>query len=219
MPRVFDPVFEDLLPETPVFPLTGALLLPGATLPLNIFEPRYLSMTDAALAADRMIGMIQPQEPGGPEPPALYRTGCAGRIVSFSETDDGRYLITLHGVIRFDVLEELPVREGFRAVRPDWLPYRHDLEPGPAEGIDRDHVMRALYAYFESNRVEANWPAIKEASLGRLVNSLSMTIPFQPSEKQALLEAATLADRAGILVALLEMSLASGQGHERQKKN
>lgn len=219
MPLAFDPTFEDLPPEIPVFPLTGVLLLPGATLPLNIFEPRYLNMTDAALAGSRMIGMIQPSGPNTGDNPELYGTGCAGRIVAFSETDDGRYLITLHGVIRFDLAEELPLRGGFRVVRPDWTPYRHDIGEEETDGIDRDRILQSLHAYFTQNKVDANWQAIKEAPLGRLVNSLAMMIPFQPSEKQAFLEARALADRADILTALLEMALASNEDYEKQKKN
>ncbi len=219
MPRVFDPVFEDLPREIPVFPLTGTLLLPGAALPLNVFEPRYLNMTDAALAGHRMIGMIQPSAPDPGDNPPLYGTGCAGRIVSFSETEDGRYLITLHGVIRFGVAGELPVREGFRTVLADWTPHRSDLDADAAPDVDRDRILRSLHAYFEMNKVEANWKAIKGAPLGRLVNSLSMMMPFQPNEKQALLEAETMADRADILVALLEMALAGSEDHERQKTN
>ena len=219
MSRAFDPVFEDLPPEIPVFPLTGVLLLPGATLPLNIFEPRYLNMTDAALAGSRMIGMIQPSGGSTGDNPELYRTGCAGRIVAFSETDDGRYLITLHGAIRFDVAEELPLCNGFRVARPDWTPYRHDMGEEETDGIDRDRILHLLHAYFAQNKVDANWQAIKEAALGRLVNSLATMIPFQPSEKQAFLEARALADRADILTTLLEMALASNEDYEKQKKN
>ncbi len=219
MPRAFDPTFEDLPSEIPIFPLTGVLLLPGATLPLNIFEPRYLNMTDAALAGSRMIGMIQPSAPNTGDNPELYRTGCAGRIVAFSETDDGRYLITLHGLIRFNLAEKLPLRDGFRIVRPDWTPYRHDIDEEETDGIDRDRILQSLHAYFTQNNVDANWQAIKEAPLGRLVNSLAMMIPFQPSEKQAFLEARALADRADILTTLLEMALASTEDYENQKKN
>ena len=219
MPGPFDPPFEDLPPEIPVFPLARVLLLPGARLPLNVFEPRYLNMTDAALAGGRMIGMIQPTGSGdGPEP-ELYRTGCAGRVVSFGETADGRYLITLAGLIRFDVAAELPLRDGYRAVRPDWTPYRGDLEETAGDGIDRERIERSLRAYFAANKVEADWKAIEDSRTDRLVNSLAMMIPFQPNEKQALLEAATLPDRAAVLAALLDMALAGDDGHEKRKRN
>ena len=219
MPSVFDPRYEDLPAEIPVFPLPRAILLPAARLPLNVFEPRYLNMTDAALAGDRMIGMIQPLGSNEGDQPELYRTGCAGRIVSFSETDDGRYLITLLGVLRFDVSEELPLREGFRTVRADWAPYRHDFEEASEGTVDRDRILQAVRAYFEANKVDANWQAVNDAPTDRLVNSLAMMIPFQPSEKQALLEAATLSDRGDILVTLLEMALAGNEDYDRLKRN
>jgi len=209
MTGVFDPAFEDLPAEIPIFPLTGVLLLPGGKLPLNIFEPRYLNMTSTALAGDRMIGMIQPTGDNEGAQPEVYRTGCAGRLTSFSETEDGRYLITLSGYLRFDIRQELPLRDGFRTVVPDWTPYREDLAEDDSERIDRDRMLRALNGYFAANQVDANWDAIKDTPTDRLVNALAMMCPFQPSEKQALLEAATLVDRADVMVALLEMSLAA----------
>jgi len=209
MTGVFDPAFEDLPAEIPIFPLTGVLLLPGGKLPLNIFEPRYLNMTSTALAGDRMIGMIQPTGDNEGAQPEVYRTGCAGRLTSFSETEDGRYLITLSGYLRFDIKQELPLRDGFRTVVPDWTPYREDLAEDDSERIDRDRMLRALKGYFAANQVDANWDAIKDTPTDRLVNALAMMCPFQPSEKQALLEAATLVDRADVMVALLEMSLAA----------
>lgn len=219
MPGVFDPGFDDLPGELAIFPLTGVLLLPGGKLPLNIFEPRYLNMTDRALGGSRLIGMIQPRGANEGAQPPVYRTGCAGRIASFGETEDGRYLITLGGIVRFDVDEELPLRDGFRVVVPDWAPYRADLAEQSGPGIDRDRIVTALRAYFTANNVEANWDAIKETSTDRLVNALSMMCPFQPSEKQALLEAPTLADRAGVLIALLEMALVPGDDPTAQRRN
>ena len=128
----FHPRFDQLLPAIPVFPLPGVLLLPRGMLPLNIFEPRYIAMVDAALGAGRMIGMIQPKEACAlDQSPDLYRSGCAGRITSFEETDDGRYLITLMGVSRFHIAEELEMQQGFRRVRPDWTPFADDLDPPP----------------------------------------------------------------------------------------
>lgn len=209
------PRYENLPREIPLFPLTGVLLLPGARLPLNVFEPRYLNMTDAALAGKRLIGMIQPKSGNGGHP-ELYRAGCAGRIVSFSETEDGRYLITLTGLLRFGVGGELPLRDGYRVASADWAPFRGDLGEESGEGVDRARILHALRAYFTANKVEANWPAIEETRADRLVNSLAMMIPFQPSEKQALLEAGTLADRADVLVALLEMALAANEDYERR---
>ena len=219
MTGVFDPAFEDLPPEIPIFPLTGVLLLPGGKLPLNIFEPRYLNMTATALAGNRMIGMIQPTGDNEGAQPEVYRTGCAGRLTSFSETEDGRYLITLSGYARFDIKQELPLRDGFRMVVPDWAPYREDLAEDDSDSIDRDRMLRALKDYFAANQVDANWDAIKDTPTDRLVNALAMMCPFQPSEKQALLEAASLLDRTDVMVALLEMSLAANDDTANMHRN
>lgn len=219
MTGVFDPAFEDLPVELPIFPLTGVLLLPGGRLPLNIFEPRYLNMASSALAGDRMVGMIQPTGDNEGAQPAVYRTGCAGRLTSFSETEDGRYLVTLSGYVRFDIDRELPLRDGFRTIVPDWTPYREDLAENDSRSIDRDRMLRALRGYFTANQVDANWEAIKDTPTDSLVNALAMMCPFQPSEKQALLEAVTLVERADVMVALLEMSLAANDDTASLRKN
>ena len=207
MTSVFNPLFEDLPTKIPIFPLTGVLLLPHGKLPLNIFEPRYLNMITAALAGHRMIGLIQPTGPNEGDQPDIYKTGCAGRITSFNESEDGRYLVTLSGLIRFDLAEELPLRDGYRVAVPDWGPYCDDLAEETGAGVDRDRMLRALKGYFTVNDVDANWDAIKDTTTDRLVNALAMMCPFQPSEKQALLEALSLGDRANVMVALLEMAL------------
>ena len=219
MNGVFNPTFDNLPSEIPIFPLTGVLLLPGGKLPLNIFEPRYLSMTSAALAGDRMIGMIQPTGDNEGAQPSVYRTGCVGRLTSFNETEDGRHLITLSGYIRFDILEELPLRDGFRTVVPDWTPYQDDLTEDDTAGIDRDRMLRSLKGYFAANQVDANWDAIKDTPTDQLVTALAMMCPFQPSEKQALLEASSLTDRADVMVALLEMSLAANDDTGHRYRN
>lgn len=219
MTGVFDPLYEDLPAEIPVFPLTGVLLLPNGKLPLNIFEPRYLNMVNAALGGTRMIGMIQPKGANEGDQPEIYQTGCAGRITSFSESEDGRYLITLSGLMRFDFAEELPLRDGYRVVAPNWTSYRGDLSEENDAGIDRDRMLRALKGYFAVNKVEANWDAITETATDRLVNALAMMCPFQPSEKQALLEASSLSDRADVMVALLEMSLAANDDSANLQRN
>ena len=219
MTGVFDPLFEDLPGEIPVFPLTGVLLLPQGKLPLNIFEPRYLQMINVALGGDRMIGMVQPTELNEGDQPDIYKTGCAGRITSFDESEDGRYIITLSGLIRFDITEELSLRDGYRVAVPDWAPYRNDLAEETGAGIDRDRMLRALKGYFTVNNVDANWDAIKDTTTDRLVNALAMMCPFQPSEKQALLEAVSLADRANVMVALLEMSLAANDDSANLHRN
>ena len=207
MTSVFNPLFEDLPTKIPIFPLTGILLLPHGKLPVNIFEPRYLNMITAALAGHRMIGLIQPTGPNEGDQPDIYKTGCAGRITSFNESEDGRYLVTLSGLIRFDLAEELPLRDGYRVAVPDWGPYCDDLAEETGAGVDRDRMLRALKGYFTVNDVDANWDAIKDTTTDRLVNALAMMCPFQPSEKQALLEALSLGDRANVMVALLEMAL------------
>ncbi len=199
---------EDLPDRFPVFPLTGALLLPGGRLPLNIFEPRYLAMTEDALAAGRMLGMIQPdpQRPPGDGGPALYRIGCLGRVSSFSETDDGRYLITLSGVIRFAVAEELEGQRGYRRVRADYSRFSLDLlNPPAAPVLDRDGLLLALKAYFAHHGFDANWDAIAAMDDDALVTTLSMVCPFTAAEKQALLEAPMPADRAATLLVLLRI--------------
>ncbi|MEN8196219.1 MAG: LON peptidase substrate-binding domain-containing protein [Pseudomonadota bacterium] len=203
---LFDPQFKDLPAVIPVFPLPEVLLLPGGMLPLNIFEPRYLAMVQAALGADRMIGMIQPlaaEEPVGDSP--LYGTGCAGRISRFEETLDGRFLISLKGVCRFDVAEELAPHEGYRRVQADWSQYEQDRERESKNCLDRGRLFPTLRGYFKLHGIEADWETLGEAPDERLVTCLSMICPFSASEKQALLEAPGLDERAEILTTLIEM--------------
>jgi Lon protease-like protein len=210
MGHPFDPTFELLPREIPIFPLTGVLLLPHGRLPLNIFEPRYLNMTRAALAApNRIIGMIQPSSGTDVGQPPVYPMGCAGRITAFSETDDGRYLITLRGVCRFGVLEELALEDGYRRVIPDFARHRRDLAEEADVEVDRERMVAALKRFLAGHGVEANWDALHTMKSARLVTTLAMTCPFAPSEKQALLEAETAAERAKILLALLEMAAAA----------
>lgn len=207
----------ELPTEFAVFPLPGALLLPHGKLPLNIFEPRYLRMIDDALASGRVIGMIQPdaRRPETPAGPALYRVGCLGRLSSFSETDDGRYLITLSGVSRFSVQVELELQRGYRRVRADLGRFAADRAEADPAGIDRTALLAALRAYFAAQGFDANWDAIEEIDDAALVTTLSMVCPFEASEKQALLEAGTPAERATALLALLQMgahAIESGNG-------
>ena len=191
----------------PIFPLTGVLLLPRGRLPLNIFEPRYLAMTRDALAGERLIGMVQPSDPRvrGDNPP-VYPTGCAGRITSFSETDDGRFLIALTGLSRFRIREELPLLEGYRRVVPEWREFGGDLQTEDEPGFDRDRLLLGLRAYFQHHQMQADWDAITSVPGERLVTSIAMICPFEPSEKQALLEAPDLAERARLLTAIVEMA-------------
>jgi uncharacterized protein len=192
----------------PIFPLTGVLLLPRGRLPLNIFEPRYLAMTRDALAGERLIGMVQPSDAtaSGNDPP-VYPTGCAGRITSFSETEDGRFLITLTGTCRFRIREELPLFEGYRRIVPEWDVFAHDLEGEGEPAFDRERLMRSLRAYFQQHEISADWDAVGSVPGERLVTSIAMICPFEPSEKQALLEAADLDERARLLTAIVEMAV------------
>ncbi|PSC04879.1 peptidase S16 [Alsobacter soli] len=204
----------DLPAVIPVFPLPGALLLPRGEMPLNLFEPRYLAMLDDALKGPRIVGMVQPEVESEvmPRNPSLYAVGCAGRITQFSETGDGRYLITLTGVARFRIVEELLVTTPYRQCRVDFSAYPSDYEARAGEAeVDREAVIRTLRAFVDANDLSIDWKGIKEASNEALVNALSMMSPFDPREKQALLEAPDLKTRAEILVAITEMDLARGQ--------
>jgi uncharacterized protein len=208
----FQPTPEQLPAEIGVFPLPGALLLPQGRLPLNIFEPRYLALISDAMASGRMLGMIQPdpsQPPAGGAP-ALFRTGCVGRLSSFAETEDGRFLITLSGVVRFRIAEELPMRAGYRRVRADYNAFLADLEETETLGLDRRALLAALKPYFRAHQIDANWEAIDQTPDAMLVTTLCMVCPFDVREKQALLEAVTPEERAAMLVALLQMGAAGG---------
>lgn len=207
-PHPFDPAFDDLPSELPVFPLPGTLLLPRGHLPLNIFEPRYLCMVQDALAGPRLIGMIQPrdgdEDPGGA---AIYDVGCAGQIAAFNETDDGRYLITLRGLLRFSVARELATRQGYRRVEPAFDAFRDDLEEEALE-LDQERLLAALRQFFAERELSVDWQAVARLDGESLVNTMAMLCPFEPPEKQALLEAKTLAARADTLFAVLEMAKA-----------
>lgn len=201
----------------PVFPLTAALLLPRGQMPLNIFEPRYLAMIDAALKGERLIGMVQPM-PGTAEAPtrcaepALCEIGCTGRITAFQETGDGRYLVTLTGVARFRILEELEVATPYRQCRVTSEPFAQDFTPRHEEDrVDRPRLLRTFRAYLEANSLEADWESVGQACNETLVNALSMMSPYGAREKQALLEAQDLRERAEMLIAMTEMVLARGE--------
>lgn len=207
--------FDELPDILPIFPLKGVLLLPGGQLPLNIFEPRYLAMINAALRGSRLIGMVQPQstetEGAGDDAP-VYKTGCAGRIVSFEETDDGRYLITLKGVSRFLVAQELGLESGFRRVSPDWRAFAGDLETSDSLGIDRHKLTSLLETYFSLEGLSCNWEAIDNAPDNRLITCLAMVCPFEAREKQALLEAECGKARASLFITMLEIAICGSSG-------
>lgn len=204
--------YEDLPQELPIFPLSGALLLPWGRLPLNIFEPRYLNMTLDALKAGRVLGMIQPDYDRGSrddaktEPP-VYGVGCVGRIASFEETEDGRLLIVLRGLLRFRVQEELEGRAGYRRTRVSYEEFRGDLDPLPAFDFDRKKFLERLAPYLEAHAMPVGIDVLKGLSDTALVTSVAMICPFDPREKQALLEAPTLGERAVMLQALLQMGM------------
>ncbi|MGZ6016882.1 MAG: LON peptidase substrate-binding domain-containing protein [Phenylobacterium sp.] len=200
----------DLPQMIPVFPLDGALLLPGADLPLQIFEPRYLNMVDDVMAGDRVIGMIQTKPGGDRERPKLADVGCLGRITAYAETGDGRYMITLSGICRFGVGEELSTPTPYRQVRPDFDRFARDLEDEQHELVlDRPAFLAVLRRYLDHKGLEVEWEAARQAPAGALINSLAMGLPLDPPEKQALLEAMTLVDRGRVLAALLEIDAAA----------
>jgi Lon protease-like protein len=198
----------------PLFPLPGALLLPRGQMPLNIFEPRYLAMIDDALKSHRLIGMIQPDpdllEAARGAPP-LYGVGCIGRITQLAETGDGRYLLTLTGVARFEMTEELKALTPYRQAKVSYQAFLSDFEARAGEDqVDRAGVLRALKEFAAANELKIDWKGVNEAPNEALVNALSMMAPFGPKEKQALLEALSLKSRAEMLIAITEMELARG---------
>lgn len=204
----------DLPGTIPLFPLPGALLLPRARLPLHIFEPRYLAMLDDALKTPtRLIGMIQPTAED--DPPPLHKIGCAGRVTAFSETEDGRYMITLSGVARFRVRSEVEGFTPYRRAEIDWTGF--DGDRGPTEtdpAFDRAAFMALLGRFFEEHGLSTDWDSLKDADTELLINSLSMLLPLQPEDKQALLEAPSLVTRRETLVTLIEFALRGGNGDE-----
>jgi hypothetical protein len=226
----FDPSFEQLPETLPLFPLSGVLLLPGGKLPLNIFEPRYLAMIFDSLAGHRMIGMVQPMQPGGfagdglPSEdgrPKVHHVGCAGRVVSFNETEDGRLLLALSGVSRFQITRELdPAQGGYRRVSVLFSPYRADLDyADEMVALDRERLMAGLAAFFKGKNLSTDWDAVKKADDLNLINSLSMVLPFGPVEKQALLEAADTSARAKLLIGFLEMAALTPSSDTPQRAN
>lgn len=205
--------FTDLPDTMPVFPLTGVLLLPRSALPLNVFEPRYLELVDDALKGNRLIGMIQPVESEDTVlRPKLTQVGCAGRIISWRESEDNRYLITLAGLCRFRVRQEISALSAYRQVACDFKPFAPDLAQTSEDGeFPRERLLAALKDYLSRRDMKADWKSVMTAPAESLVNALAMMCPFEPAEKQALLEAPNWIDRVSTLVALLEISTA-GQG-------
>ena len=215
---------SDLPAELSIFPLTGALLLPGGQLPLNIFEPRYLNMfRDAMATPQRLIGMVQAatdqQDMGAGD---LYGVGCAGRLSAFSETDDGRYLVGLSGLIRFEILEELPLHEGgYRRVRPGFATYARDLTPTTPILSDgrRAGFVKQMRAYFRAQGFDTDWDAVETAPMDDLVTSLAMACPFSAAEKQAVLEAPDFKARFNTLEGLLAIGALEEPDQKRPQKH
>lgn len=209
----------DLPQRLAMFPLRGAILLPRASLPLNVFEPRYLAMLDDVIAGSRVLGIIQPaaeitrQESPAGRSADLKRVGCAGRVTAYQELDDGRLMITLTGLCRFDVVSEETATSPYRVMRVNYSRFINDLAPGTGEDqVDRQGLLRVLKLYLDEKRMDTDWTAIQRASSEFLVNTLSIISPYGAEEKQALLEASDLKARAEVLVALAEMELATHGG-------
>jgi uncharacterized protein len=204
---------DDLPSIIDVFPLSGVLLLPRGQLPLNVFEPRYLALVDSALSGSRLIGIIQPtQNEEKVLKPALATIGCAGRLTAYRESDDGRYMITLSGVCRFKMVEELETETPYRRVAADFAPFVGDLSVADESDFPRERLLTALKDYLSRRDLKADWKSVLSAPPETLVNALAMLCPFEPAEKQALLEAPTWAERVDTLIALLEMANAGPPG-------
>ncbi len=202
----FTAAFDQLPDVLPVFPLAGAVVMPGADLPLNVFEPRYLNMVFDVLGTQRMFGMVQPETSPSAATHAICKTGCAGRVTSFSETDDGRLLLVLTGVCRFDISEEMSAVNGYRRVVPDWSRFRGDYEN--AQDIpEREQLLQLLRRYCAENRLEVAWDELELMRGADLVNILTCRLPLEPADKQALIESVVLTERTQLLRGLLEMAL------------
>ncbi|MFW5661708.1 MAG: LON peptidase substrate-binding domain-containing protein [Oceanicaulis sp.] len=200
--------------ELPLFPIRGCILPPGEHLPLNVFEPRYLNMVDDAMTGERYLGIVQPAEGGPAQRPTLHDVGTAGRIVSHTETEDGRYLIVLAGVMRFKLDAELDRLTPYRVARADYRPFRHDLSPKPLSDPERQAVfLNRLKLFFALTGLEADWASIERAPMAAVVDKVAMAAPFDPEAKQALLVAPTPHERAERLTAFMDAALdAAGPG-------
>ena len=214
----FMPKFTDLPSELPVFPLAGAVALPGVQLPLNVFEPRYLNMVQDVLATDHLIGMIQPligQE--DVEVPALHRVGCAGRVTSYSETNDGRVVIVLTGLCRFKIQGELEEQRGYRRVRAAWDRFAIDYQPQAGRLVNREGFLASLRAYVRPRGVEIPWDDLKTLGDRDLINLLCAHLPLPSEDKQALIETIDLAARADLMRGLMDMAAASSMDGVEQR--
>ncbi len=214
--RIFDPEFDQLPARIPIFPLPSALLLPGGQLPLNIFEPRYLAMVTHALSTpSRLIGMVQPlaetTQTDAAGNPLLFETGCAGRLSFFQESDNGRFVIALTGLCRFNRRSQQLDPNGFLVADVDWHPFANDLRID-GSAFDRGPLVKVMRRYFDLKGFETDWTQIENSDNDQLLATLSMVCPFEIAEKQALLEADTMAKRAELLIAMMEMALHNESG-------
>ena len=206
------PTFDTMPRTIPVFPLSGALLMPQGQLPLNIFEPRYVAMVQDAMAGDRVIGMIQPKsDTESSEKPNLYEVGCTGKISEHRETNDGRTLIVLTGVCRFKIIEELPAITRYRQILASYAQFRPDFHISKEPNFPRKKLESSLERYFSHKAIEADWEAIKDAPDDALVSALVMMAPFSSAEKQALIEAVTQTEQGHILSSLMDMLVLESQ--------
>ena len=209
---------SDLPTNLPIFPLPGAVVFPFGTLPLNIFEPRYIAMIESVLGTHRMIGMIQPIPTNSMNSKELYPIGCAGKIMSFTETNDNRFLIELSGTIRFKLKKELPLLRGFRRIEPDWSPFFDDLK-NEYHQLNLNELLADLKKYFDKNNINVDLNEISKISKEQILASIPQICSFKVVEKQAVLEAKTLKDRVDILISLLRMYTLEGNDSENETIN
>jgi len=209
---------EDLPKRIPIFPLTGAVLFPGTQLPLNIFESRYINMIDDALASsDRLIAMIQPAGSKDSDSKILKNVGCIGKITTFNEIEDNRYLITLTGIIRFKIKEELDTTTPYRQIIPDFTNFNTDLEDQNVESIDREKLLGLIKKYLEHRNMLTDWDIIQQTSTEQLINYSGVLVPFTPEEKQLLLESVTITERCSALEALYQSYIFDLSGENSTK--
>jgi len=209
---------EDLPKRIPIFPLTGAVLFPGTQLPLNIFESRYINMIDDALASsDRLISMIQPASSKDNDSKILKNVGCIGKITSFNEIEDSRYLITLTGIIRFKIKEELDTTTPYRQIIPDFTNFNIDLEDQNVESIDRENLLSLIKKYLEHRNMLTDWDIIQQTPTEQLINYSGVLVPFTPEEKQLLLESTTITERCSALEALYQSYIFDLSGENSTK--
>jgi len=209
---------EDLPKRIPIFPLTGAVLFPGTQLPLNIFESRYINMIDDALASsDRLIAMIQPASSKDSDSKILKNVGCVGKITTFNEIEDNRYLITLTGIIRFKIKEELDTTTPYRQIIPDFTNFNTDLEDQNVESIDREKLLGLIKKYLEHRNMLTDWDIIQQTSTEQLINYSGVLVPFTPEEKQLLLESITITERCSALEALYQSYIFDLSGENSTK--